>query len=61
MEDLLTDWQPTWLGLTNSKRFTMDFIRSRFLFFLQNLAINEYALICGKCVFNKGELYVSIV
>jgi hypothetical protein len=37
----------------------MDFIKLRFLFFLHNLQVNDYALICGKCVFNQNNLYVS--
>ena len=34
----------------------MDFIRNR----LPYLKVADYALLCGKCVFNHGNMYVSI-
>lgn len=47
-------------GPNKLKTFHYGFYKKQVSFFLQNLAINDYALICGKCVFNKGNLYVSI-
>jgi hypothetical protein len=28
-------------------------------FFLHDLKVNDYTFICGKCVFNQGDMYVS--
>ncbi len=59
MEDLLTDWQNTWLIRIILKHFITDFIKKQISIFLYDLQINDCALICGKCVFNQGDMYVS--
>lgn len=49
------------VGPNKLKTFHYGFYKKQISFYLQNLAINDYALICGKCVFDKGDLYVSIL
>ena len=43
-----------------SKHFAMDIIKIKFHHSYVDLSINDYVLICGKCVFNNENMYVSI-
>jgi hypothetical protein len=43
------------------KTFHYGFYKKQISFCLQSLTINDYALISGKCVFNRGDLYVRIL
>ena len=42
------------------KTFHYGYYKKQISFFLQDLKVNDYALICGKCVFNQDNMYVSI-
>jgi hypothetical protein len=39
--------------------FRYGYYKKQISFFLHDLQINNYALICGKCVFNQCDMYVS--
>ena len=43
----------------NFKTFHYGFYKKQISIFLYDLQINDCALICGKCVFNQGDMYVS--
>jgi len=43
----------------NFKTFHYRFYKKQISIFLHDLQINDCALICGKCVFNQGDMYVS--
>ena len=43
----------------NFKTFRYGYYKKQISFFLHDLQINDYAFICGKCVFNEGDIYVS--
>ncbi len=43
----------------NFKTFYYRFYKKQISIFLYDLQINDCALICGKCVFNQGDMYVS--
>lgn len=36
------------------------FYKKQISLFLYDLTVGDYALLCGKCVFNRGIMYVSI-
>ena len=44
----------------NFKSFYYRFYRKQISLFLYDLSVGDYALLCGKCVFNRGNMYVSI-
>ena len=39
--------------------FHYGFYKKQISLFLHDLEVNDYALICGRCVFNQGDMYVS--
>jgi len=43
-----------------SKTFHFGFYKKQISLFLYDLQVSDYALLCGKCVFNRGIMYVSI-
>jgi hypothetical protein len=43
-----------------TKIFHFGFFKKQISSFLHDLEIRDYALICGKCIFDKGGMYVSI-
>ena len=43
-----------------SKTFHYGYYKKQISLFLHDLDVNDYALICGKCVFNNGNMYVSM-
>ena len=43
-----------------SKTFHYGFYKKQISLFLYDLRVADYALLCGKCVFNRGIMYVSI-
>jgi hypothetical protein len=43
-----------------SKIFHYGFYKKQISPFLYDLKVGDYALLCGKCVFNRGIMYVSI-
>jgi len=44
----------------NSKTFYYGFYKKQISLFLYDLKVENNALLCGKCVFNHGNMYVSI-
>ena len=42
------------------KTFHYGFYKKQISLFLYDLKVGDYALLCGKCVFNRGNMYVSI-
>ena len=44
----------------SSKTFHYGFYKKQISLFLYDLKVGDYALLCGKCVFNRGNMYVSI-
>ena len=44
----------------SSKTFHYRFYKKQISLFLYDLKVGDYALLCGKCVFNRGNMYVSI-
>jgi len=42
-----------------SKTFHYGFYKKQISLFLYDLQVSDYALLCGKCVFNRGIMYVS--
>ena len=43
-----------------SKPFHYGFYKKQISLFLYDLQVSDYALLCGKYVFNRGIMYVSI-
>ena len=43
------------------KTFNYGYYKNQISLYLRDLEVNEYALICGKCVFNRDNLYVNII
>ena len=39
---------------------TYGYYKKQISLFLHDLDVNDYALICGKCVFNNRNMYVSM-
>ena len=48
------------IELKVTKMFYYGFYKKQISLFLCDLNVNDYALICGKCVFNNENMYVSI-
>ena len=44
----------------NFKSFRYGYYKNQISSFLCDLSVNDYVLICGKCVFNNENMYVSI-
>ena len=44
----------------NFKTFHYEFYKKQISLFLYDLKVGNYILLCGKCVFNRGNMYVSI-
>ena len=44
----------------NFKTFHYGFYKKQISLFLYDMKVADYALLCGKCVFNRGIMYVSI-
>jgi len=44
----------------SSKTFYYRFYKKQISLFLYDLKVEDYALLCDKCVFNHGNMYVSI-
>ncbi len=44
----------------NSKTFHYRFYKKQISLFLYDLKVRDYVLLCDKCVFNYGNIYVSI-
>ena len=42
------------------KTFHYGYYKKQTSLFLYDLKVGDYALLCGKCVFNHGIMYVSI-
>jgi len=42
------------------KTFHYGFYKKQVSLFLYDLQVGDNALLCGKCVFNRGIMYVSI-
>ena len=42
------------------KTFHYGFYKKQISLFLYDMDIADYALLCGKCVFDHGNMYVSI-
>lgn len=42
------------------KTFHYGYYKKQTSLFLYDLKVADYALLCGKCVFNRGNMYVSI-
>jgi hypothetical protein len=42
------------------KIFHYGFYKKQISLFLYDVKVADYALLCGKCVFNRGIMYVSI-
>jgi hypothetical protein len=43
-----------------SKILHYSFYKKQISLFLYDFAVGDYTLLCGKCVFNRGIMYVSI-
>jgi hypothetical protein len=43
-----------------SKNFHYGFYRKQISVFLCDFQLADHVLLCGKCVFNRGNMYVSI-
>ena len=43
-----------------SKTFHYGFYKKQISMFLYDFQVADYVLLCGKCVFNRGNMYVSI-
>ena len=44
----------------NFKTFHYGFYKKQISLFLYDFKVGDYALLCSKCVFNHGNMYVSI-
>ena len=44
----------------SSKTFHYRFYKKQISLFLYDLKVRDYVLLCDKCVFNYGNIYVSI-
>jgi len=42
-----------------SKTFHYGYYKKQISLFLYDLTVGDYALLCGKCVFNRGNMHVS--
>ena len=42
------------------KNFNYGFYKKQVSLFLCDFTVEDYVLICSKCVFNRGNMYVSI-
>jgi hypothetical protein len=42
------------------KTFHYGYYKKQISLFLYDFKVADYALLCGKCVFNRGNMYVSI-
>ena len=43
-----------------SRTFHYGFYKKQISLFLYDFKVGDYVLLCGKCVFNRGIMYVSI-
>lgn len=43
-----------------SKNFRYGFFKKQVSPFLHNVEIGDYVLLCGKCVFDNGNMHVNI-
>jgi hypothetical protein len=43
-----------------SKTLHYGFYKNQISLFLYDLKVADHALLCGKCVFNRGNMYVSV-
>ena len=43
----------------NFRTFHYGFYKKQVSLFLYDLQVKDYALVCGKCVFNGEDMYVS--
>jgi hypothetical protein len=48
------------IGPKKFQTFHYGFYKKQISLFLYDLKVGDYALLCGKCVFNRGNMYVSI-
>ncbi len=46
--------------LNENKNFHYGFYKKQISEFLYDFKVGDYVLLCGKCVFNRGILYVCI-
>jgi hypothetical protein len=42
-----------------SKTFHYGYYKKQISLFLYDLTVGDHALLCGKCVFNRGNMHVS--